>query len=156
MIQSFITARKRSLRRLCFHRCLFVHGAGSLSGGRGHLCPGGLYPGGLYPGGLCLGRGHLCPGGVCPRGVSVQGRGYLCPGEGVSLSRGGGSLTRGVSMGEGAYLCRGFSVQGVSVQGTSLSGRPPRTVTCGRYASYWNAFLFSLEIDLMRRSRIFC
>ena len=58
-ISSVITTRKRNLRRLCFHRCLSVHG--------------------------------------------------------------GGSLSRG-----------------------SLSGRPPRTVTCGRYASYWNAFLLTI------------
>ena len=59
-----ISASERSLRRLCFHRCLSVHG--------GVLCPGG-----------CL----------CPGGVSVQGE-------------------------------------------TSRAG------TCGRYASYWNTFLF--------------
>ena len=28
--------------------------------------------------------------------------------------------------------------------GGSLSGRPPRTVKCGRYASYWNAFLLEM------------
>ena len=35
LIPSIITARKRSLRRFCFHRCLSVHrgGLGSLSGG---------------------------------------------------------------------------------------------------------------------------
>ena len=31
---------------------------------------------------------------------------------------------------------------GGSCPGGSLSGRLSRTVTCGRYASYWNAFLF--------------
>ena len=64
---NIITAPKRSLRRLCFHRCLSVH------------------------------RGGLCPGG-------------------------------------------------------SLSGRLPRqrlphTVKSGRYASYWNAFLFVLKFE---------
>ena len=43
------TARKRSLRRLCFHRRLSVHsGGGSLS--RGGPCPGGLCLGGLCQG----------------------------------------------------------------------------------------------------------
>ena len=54
------TARKQSLRRLCFHRCLSVR--------------------------LSM-RGGLCPEGLCPvgwslfRGISVQGGG-LCPGGG--------------------------------------------------------------------------
>ena len=58
--------------------------------------------------------GGLCPGGPCPGGVSVQGR---------SLS------TR--------CLC----LRGVFVQGGLCQG-DPHTVKSGRYASYWNAFLF--------------
>ena len=65
------TARKRSLRRLCFHRCLSVHG------GVFGLCPGGSplggvvsIQGGLCPGGLC--PGDLCPGASRSRGVSVR------------------------------------------------------------------------------------
>ena len=84
---------------------------------QGGLCPGGLCLGSLsgvsVQGDLCLGRGSLS-GGLC-LGVSVQGglsRG-VCPGESLS--------------GEG---------RGVSVRET------PRMVTNGRYASYWNAFLF--------------
>ena len=98
-------------------------------------------------------------------GVSIQGgsvwgvsvkrdlcpEGGLCPGG--SLSR--GSLSGGFCLGG---LCLGVSVWGVSVWGSlsrgglclrvSLSGRasvmetPLRTVTRGRYASYWNAFLY--------------
>ena len=82
-------------------------------------------------------EGGLCPGGE----VSVQGGG-LCP---------GGSLSREViytwSLSRGS-LSRGVSVQGVSVRGSlcpggslSLSRETPRTVTSGRYTSYWNAFL---------------
>ena len=52
------------------------------------------------------------------RGVSVR-EGGLCP---------GGSLSRGTSVWE-------VSVREVSVRET------PHTVTSGRYASYWNAFL---------------
>ena len=66
-----------------------------------------------------------------------------------SLSRGspsrgspsGGSLS-GVSVQGG--LCQGVSVQGGLCSGVSLSRETPRTVTGGRYASYWNAFLFTL------------
>ena len=91
MPKPVITARKRSLRRSCFHRCLSVY-RGGLS-----LCPGGLCPGGS------LSRGVFVQGGFCP--------GDLCPGG--SLSR--GSLSRQVSVWEG--LCP----EGVSVQGVSLS-----------------------------------
>ena len=35
---------------------------------------------------------------------------------------------------------------GVLCPGGSLSVRPPRTVKTGRYASYWNAFLFTLDL----------
>ena len=68
--------------------------------------------------GLCPGVsdcGGLCLGGLCPV-VSVWR-------ECLSI----GSLPRGVS------------VQGVSVWGDLCD----RTVMCGQYASYWNAFLFS-------------
>ena len=115
-----------------------------------------------------MGEGGLCPGKVCPegslsrgslsKGVSVQED--LCPGG--SLSMGGlcpgGFLSRGVSVQEGLCrgglcprglcprgLCLGISVRGDLCPERSLSGRPPCTVTCGRYASYWNAFLFSLN-----------
>ena len=82
----FITARKRSLRRLCFYRCLSVHGGGGLT-----LCPGaGLHPEGVSVGGvsvqggflsrgslsggsLSMGRG-LCPGGICQRDPTIQWR----------------------------------------------------------------------------------
>ena len=66
---------------------------------------------------------------VCKGGVSVQ--------EGLYL---GGSLSRGVSV-------QGVSVQGSLSRGSLSSGfyvrETPRrrTVTCGQYASYWNAFL---------------
>ena len=73
-----VTARKRSLRRLCFYTCLsvilFTGGSESLSRGvsargvsvrgvsvwgslsKGGLCPGGSLLGGLCPGGPLLGR----------------------------------------------------------------------------------------------------
>ena len=63
------------------------------------------------------------------------------------------SMSRGSLSGEGSLsrgLCPGWvSVQGVScpvtssVQGVSVREDPlPSTVTCGQYASHWNAFLF--------------
>ena len=88
-VYQIFTTGKRSLRRLCFHRCLSVH--------RGGL---GLFPGGSPFRGFSVQRasvqwvsvqGGLCPGGLCP-GVSVQWG--LCPRG--SLSR--GSLSSGVSV----------------------------------------------------------
>ena len=52
----FITTRKRSLRRLCFHRYLSVHRGVSVSV-RGFWSMGVSVRGGLSP-------GVLCPGGL--------------------------------------------------------------------------------------------
>ena len=84
-----ITAHKRSLRRLCFHRCLSVHwGGSSVSVPRGSLSGRGALSRGS------LSRGSLSRQGVSVWGVSVQrgylSRGGLCPGG--SLSRQGVSV----------------------------------------------------------------
>ena len=97
--RSFVTARKRSLRRLCFHRCLSVQREGGVSvvSVQGGLCPGRSLSGVFFLG------GGLCPGGSLSRqGVSVHGD--LCPGRGVSaqggLCSGGGLCPGGVSVRE--------------------------------------------------------
>ena len=80
----------------------------------------------------------VCPRGGGSRSLSRGPRpGGLHPG-GLCL----GSLSRGVSAKESLF--RGVSVQGGLCSGVSLSRETPRTVTGGRYASYWNAFLFTL------------
>ena len=88
------TARKQSLRRLCFHKCLPVH-RGSLSRGVsvqwGGLCSGG---------GLCS-RGGLCPGGFLPRGSLSS----------VVVSVRGVSVQGGVSIQEGVFVQEGVSVR---------------------------------------------
>ena len=83
------------------------------------------------------------PGGeVSIGGVSVQGSISV----GRSLSR-GQSLVQGVSVhGGGGSLSRGISVQGGVCLGGLCHGDTPRMVTSRRYASYWNAFLF--EVDM--------
>ena len=107
------TARKRSLRRLCFHRCLSVHGGGGSLSREGGLCPGGrgvsVQEGGgslsREEGGLCPRGGRLCLGGLCPWGSLSTG--CLFRGESLSgrVSVQGGSLFRGVSVGGGSCLC---------------------------------------------------
>ena len=49
----------------------------------------------------------------------------------------------GVSVSGPMFLPEGVFVQGFSVQVGLGPGRDPPTVTSGRYASYWNSFLFS-------------
>ena len=107
----------------------------------------GVSPGGSLSRGWSLSRGSLSRGIVfCPRGVSVWG----VSGDSVWESLSGESLS-------GGSLSRGFSVQGVSVQGSlcleEVSFRkPPCTVTCRRYASYRNAFLFNRVVNLALKS----
>ena len=101
----------------------------------GVSAPGGVCSGGVCSGGVCSG-GCVCSGGgdVCSRGVSALGG--VCSGVGGVCSRGvcSGGLLRGVSVpgglsapGGGCLLC------------TEATGRDGHC--CGRYASYWNAFL---------------
>ena len=51
------TARKRSLRRLCFYRCVSVHRGGAYVAGGGGVCGGGerAWPGGMRGGGYGAG-----------------------------------------------------------------------------------------------------
>ena len=61
-IVTIFTARKRNLRRLCFHRCLSVHEGGCMAGGmcgRGGMCSRGA----CMAGGVCVaGGGHVLQG----------------------------------------------------------------------------------------------
>ena len=71
------------------------------------------------------------------RCLSVHGGGGLCmmshiPSRGVSV--------QGVSV-------QGVSVQEISVQGVSVRRHPPNQKS-GRYASYWNAFLYYIRFVL--------
>ena len=85
-MELLVTARKRSLRRFCFHRCLSVHGGEYLSWGS--LSRGGLCHRGLCPGEVSV-QGGLCQGRVSVHGVSVHGwslsRGIYVQGVSVHL-----------------------------------------------------------------------
>ena len=108
LILTLITSR---LRRLCFHRCLSVHGGGVFVPActTGHMTRGSLSGVSVWGVGVSVPActtGHMTRGslsrGVFVQGVSVQG--CLCQ----------GSLSRGVSLPGG--LCPGGLCWGVSVQ----------------------------------------
>ena len=127
----------------------FVHRESkSLGGLRSGISVGVSVGGGAVQGVLCLGCVCLCPGGLCLLGSLL--RGSLSKGEGLCL----GGFCPGGTMSGGLCpksLCSGGLCWGVSVQGQRSLSRgvsvfvqgDPRTVKSGRYASYWNAFLFT-------------
>ena len=127
----------------------------------------------LYRRKRSLGQGNIITG-VCQSFCPGVGVGELCmmslpvwlPGP-IHIPSGGCSVPGpmfllGVSV-QGAYVL-GVSVQGVSVQVglrpggvlvqrvslRDLPDRPLCTVKSGRYASYWNAFLFLLSLELVQ------
>ena len=113
---SIITARKRSLRRLCFYTCLsFSPQAGYAWWGRGRrACVGACVAGWR---GQCVNTWQ----GVCVMGACMMEDG------GVSGRRG-----REHAWGHTWY----------TLPGRYYEIRP----MSGRYASYWNAFLFELKL----------
>ena len=97
-----------------------------------HGCGGACV---VAPGGGAGVRG--CSGGACmaaPRGghawLLLEGRAWLLPGG--MCGEGGHAWRRGACMVKGACVVKGGGMR-------SMHGRSLR----GRYASYWNAFLFS-------------
>ena len=127
---------------------------------------------------ICL-QVFVCPqgAGACSRGGVCSGRGCLLQGVGVPAPGGGGCLLLGVSAvsggclspGWGRGVCswggvpapggvccqRGVFVSGVGSGGLLLGGvclvETPHGYCCGRYASYWNAFLLFLYSQEIRR-----
>ena len=138
--EAIFTARKRSLRRLCFYRCLSVHTGGHAwfyLGGHTWFYLGGhawFYLGGhawFYSGGM---RGFI-------RGVCMVLFGGAC----VVLFGGMCGFIRGGM--------RGFIWGGMHGFFSFFGYNEIRSMS-GRYASYWNAFLFGgnimfLVIDLI-------
>ena len=91
---------------------------GAVPGPDGCLVPGGVWSWGVSGPGGCLVLGGLVPGGVWSWGV---------PGPGGSRPR-------------------GMTGPGGSGPGGVPGGDPhPDGNCCGRYASYWNAFLFRIR-----------
>ena len=135
-----ITARKRSLRRLCFYRCLSVHTVGR--GMRG--CFGGTCV--VAPGEVCM----IAPGrGACMVAAGGGGVCMVAPGGMHGCSRGG-------------HVWLLWGVCGCSQKGVCVVA--PRGAVCGiwrdteirsmsgRYASYWNAFLLSVSYTVIYKN----
>ena len=81
--------------------------------------------------------------------VCVGGR-LVCINRG-SLVRGGGGLHRGQSVSRGSSYGGGSAYRGGLHPG-GLPNSPPQLTSggphcSGRYASYWNAFLFAIKIS---------
>ena len=129
---SFFTARKRSLgqgnifRSVCQELCPGGGGA-CMTGmvhGRGHAWLGEcVWQGGMRGREVCMPRGCAWPGGMCGWGDMH--------GWGVCMA--GGCAWPGGVHGQGG-MC-----------GMHVPHPWPDTTRCGRYASYWNAFLFWSE-----------
>ena len=99
--------------------------------GRGACMVGGsVWQGGMHgKGGVC-GRGHVWQGGMCGKGAcvagGVHGRG-ACVAGGMCAWQGRGHAWWVACVVEGGMCGRYYEIRSMS----------------GRYASYWNAFLFS-------------
>ena len=120
-LRRVITARKRSLRRLCFYTCLSVHWGGVLSGPG----PGGGW--GVWPGGMSRSMPRFEVGGLAG-GVQAHTQGGWMSRPTPRGSRGNGGVSR-PRPGECIPAC------------TEADTPPADGYFCGWYASYWNAFL---------------
>ena len=129
---SFITARKSSLRRLCFYRCLSVHRGGCLP--------------------QCMLGDPPTPAKETPQGDPLPRRPPL-----QAHTKGGnwggsgpGPHPRGKMRGIRSRHTPKGGIQGFRGIRTRL---PPPLINycCGRYASYWNAFLlFEVHIRCIK------
>ena len=139
------TARKRSLRRLCFYTCLSVilfTGGGVVCMARG-VC--------LCVRRACMAEGHVWAGGHAWWGVCVA-EGYAWWGAcmaGLCSWHGGGHAWCGGGVhGRGCAWWGACMAGGVHDGGHACHTHPPDTTRYGRsmrgrYASYWNAFFLT-------------
>ena len=153
---SLITARKRSLRRLCFYRCLSVHKGGGVCG----IIPGGcawFYLGGhaWFYSGACMvlfgGHAWFYSGGV--HGF-ILGAGVVLFGEGGMHGFIQGGMHGFIPGGHAWFYSgvHGFIWGGMHGFFRFFGYNEIRSMS-GRYASYWNAFL--LSINFQRNNVIF-
>ena len=147
-----VTAHKRSLRRLCFYRCLSVHTGGK----RG--CSGGVRGCSWGHAWLLRGRGqawllargmHGCfGGGACV--VALGGHRWLLLAGVCMVALGGCVVTARVH----AWLLQG-GMRGCPWGGMhGIRWDTEIRSMSGWYASYWNAFLFSIKFAGLRAGTV--
>ena len=124
------------------HVCHSVHRGGmrGCSGGACVVAPRGVRG--------CSQGGHACLGGsMCGKGGCAWHRG-VCMAKGVCV---GHAWQRGCAWWRGACVAKGgvHGEGGACVVKGGMHGMHPPTIygqsLCGRYASYWNAYLFKNE-----------
>ena len=139
MFLCVFTARKRSLRRLCFYRCLSVH-----TGGRAWFYLGGMR--GFIRGACMVLFGGVC-GFIWGACVVLFGGGMHGFIWGACMVLFGGACM--VLFGGHAWFYSGghaWFYSGGGVHGFfSFFGYNEIRSMSGRYASYWNAFLFLIN-----------
>ena len=137
----FFTVRKRSCGKVIFLHLsvsLSVHReGGELAWQRRHAwqgqyvweacvwgaCMGACMAGACVAGGMC-GRGHVWQGSICARRAYVAGAGGTCM--------------------AGTCMVGGHAWQGTRItEGACMAGGRRDGHCSGRYALYWNAFLFT-------------
>ena len=149
-IQDLSLPSATKLRRLCFYKCLSVHGGGipaCLAGGIPACLAAGLWGGGGIPACLAGFQAHTQGGSLGGSGwggsPGPQPRGKLRGiWQGVPVP-GGGACYWG-----GACSWGGTCSGGCLLRGGLETPPPADGYRCGRYASYWNAFLFKINCTI--------
>ena len=159
MVYAIITARKRSLRRLCFYRCV-CHSVHMGGGGAIPACITGGIP-------ACLAAGLWGEGVVSEHALQVSRPTPKGKFRGIWLGGSPGPHPRGKLRGIWSRPTAKGEIEGDLVQahsqGGSLGGSgwgvpAPRgclgggayfrdSYCCGQYASYWNAFLYGILLQ---------
>ena len=165
----YVYCSQQSWGKVIFSQASVILSTGGCAWPGGHACPGGVCGWVICGWGVCIARdvhawGCVCPGGVHAWEVCVPG-GHVCLGRHACL---GGMHGQGHAWPGGMHGCRGHAWPGcVCGWGACMAGacimgghawgggmcdtHAPACRYCGygirsmsgRYASYWNAFLFS-------------
>ena len=110
-----------------------VHGVGCMAGGHD---AGGMHGKG----------GHAWQRGVC------MAKGGMCGEGGCAWQREGACMVKGGMCGEGGASVVKGGMRGMHTPPSTRYGQSMR----GRYASYWNAFLFFYQLRKENEKSVFC